>query len=320
MSYKEFQNKRIVFFGTPDFACPTLELLLENTFNVVGVVTQPDKPKGRKQVMHAPPVKKVALKHGIPFFQPKRIKKNLEFEKILSDLNPDVCIVIAYGKIIPQNILDIPKIGFINIHGSILPQYRGASPIQEAIKNGDTKTGITIMHMNAGMDTGDIISIEECAILPTMTSQELHDDLSIRGAQAMLNALPAILNGTAKKVPQDDSLATYCSIIKKEDGLINWENTAQTIYNQIRAFTPWPGCYTFYNGKRLKIKNVKPLDNIKSVNQPGFLYRENSSLIVQCNNNSALEIFSLQIEGKKEMSTQEFLNGYEVDVQLLSEK
>lgn len=282
------KNTRIVFFGTPELSLPTLEALIKH-YTVVGVVTQPDKPVGRKQVLTSPPVKLLAQQHGIPVFQPRSLKQNKEsgqaFLAEFKALQPDVVILIAYGKIIPKEILEIPKFGFINIHVSLLPLLRGASPIQSAILHGFTTTGATVMLMDEGMDTGPTLSQREVAIDPQETSITLHDKLKTVGAELLIETLPQYLSGELQPQQQDESQATYCKLIDKTDGEIDWSASAVDIDRKIRAFTPWPGAYTFCNNKRVKL------------------------LQAHLSPTQELMIDHVQPEGKKPMSYADFLRG-----------
>jgi len=302
MNQKDYN---IVFIGTPDFAVSSLSKLIESNYNIITVITQPDKKVGRKQEITYSPVKKVALKYNIPLLQPQKIKN---IYKEIKELNPDIIITAAYGQIIPKNILDIPKFGCINIHGSLLPKYRGASPIQYAILKGDKETGITVMEMDEKMDEGDIISQKSIEIENSDTASSLHDKLSILGANLLLETLPKILDQKAKYIPQDKNKATYTKILKKEDGKIDWNKSADEIEKMIRAFYPWPGSYTKLDEKRLKIisaKVFKPENNLES----GTIFiTEDGNLAVKCNKNS-LVLGKVQLEGKKEISGKEFLNG-----------
>jgi len=248
---KESTMAEIVFMGTPDFAVPVLAALIEH-HTVIGVVTQPDRPAGRSRQVQPSPVKKLALQYGIPLFQPEKLRQPEAIET-LRRWQPEVYVVAAFGQILPQSVLDIPPRGSINVHASLLPRWRGAAPIQAAIRAGDSQTGITIMQMDAGLDTGPILTQRAIAIAPDETGQSLHDKLALLGAELLIDTLPGYLNGTIQPQPQDDSQATYAPMIKKEEGLIDWTQDAAAIERLIRAFTPWPGTYTLWNGQTLKI-------------------------------------------------------------------
>jgi methionyl-tRNA formyltransferase len=242
---------QIVFMGTPDFAVPALKLLIEH-HTVIGVVTQPDRPAGRSRHIQQPPVKQVALTHHIPVLQPEKIRR-AEAIAELKRWSPDVYVVAAFGQILPQAVLDIPAHGSINIHASLLPRWRGAAPIQAAIRAGDSESGITIMKMDAGLDTGPILTQSAISLAPDETGQSLHDKLSTLGGELLIETLPGYLDGSIIPQPQDDSQATYAPTIKKEEGHLDWKQPAIMIERLVRAFRPWPGTYTLWNGQQLKI-------------------------------------------------------------------
>lgn len=293
--------------GTPDFSVPSLLSLISQT-NVVAVVTQPDKKVGRKQEVTQSPVKKVALGNKIQVLQPEKVKGNQEFIKQIKDLQPDLIVAVAYGYILPKEIIDIPKFGIINVHASLLPKYRGASPIQTAILNGDKETGVTIMVIDDKMDTGPMLAQQTIAITAVDNFESLHDKLSQLGAKLLSDTLPKYISGEVKPVAQNESDATYCQILTKEDGKIDWNKSAEEIERQVRAFTPWPSAWTIWNGKNIKVIKSK----VYTVNQDykvGEVFRVNEGLGVNCSQD-ALEILELQMEGKKPMSSKDFLNGY----------
>ncbi len=300
------KNYKIIFFGTPNFAQPSLEKLINSGYLVIAVVTQPDKKIGRKQKEIYSPVKELALKLNIPVFQPEKISDPNCIQKI-EDLNPDLIVVAAYGQILPKEILEIPKYGCINIHASLLPKYRGASPIQAAILNGDKETGVTIILMDEKMDRGEIVQSAKCKVQKDVTFSELHDELARMGAELLIETLPKWFSGQIKPKTQDESNATYTKILKKEDGQINWNKSAEVIERQIRAFMPWPGSFCFWNNKRLKIVKAKVLNINKT--EPGKVYKIDSKLAVQTGENM-LELERIQLEGKREMDIEEFLRGY----------
>lgn len=246
--------------GTPDFAVPCLDMLVNNGYEVAAVVTQPDKPAGRKQsVLKPPPVKEAALKYGIrTVLQPEKVRTR-EFLETIKNLAPDLVITAAYGKIIPKDILEIPPYGCINVHGSLLPKYRGAAPIQWAIINGDSVTGVTTMFMDAGMDTGDILLKREVPIPENMTCGELYKKLENLGAEVLLETLKRLENGTLQRIPQKHEDAVAVSMMKKEMGLIDWTKSAWEVHNLVRGTDPWPGAFTFYKGERLKIWKTSPV-------------------------------------------------------------
>ncbi len=241
----------IVFMGTPEFAVPTLRALIEH-HTVIGVVTQPDRPAGRNRQIQPSPVKQIALEAGIPVFQPVKLRRAEAIED-LQKWSPDVYVVAAFGQILPQAVLDIPRHGSINVHASLLPRWRGAAPIQAAIRAGDKESGVTIMKMDAGLDTGPILSQRAIALAPDETGQSLHDKLAALGSELLIETLPGYLSGAIVPQPQDDGRATYAPTIKKEEGKIDWTQSAESIERLVRAFTPWPGTYTFWDGQLLKI-------------------------------------------------------------------
>lgn len=298
---------RVAFFGTPDFAVPVLEALMDiPEITMVTVVTQPDKPIGRKQVVTSTPVKKVAEKYQVPVCQPDRIK-SVKFEKCARDVDLDIAIVVAYGKIIPQKLLDIPKQGWINIHGSLLPKYRGASPIQAAILSGEKETGVTLMKIDEGLDTGDIISQKKIPIDSTDNFESLHDKLSHLGADLMKESLLDYLNGKIKSKPQDNSIATKTAIIKKDDGKIDWTKNAEDIEHHVRAYNPWPGSFCKFNSKTFKILSVELATEDIQLNPGKVVYKDNS-LIIGCGK-GLLKLTKVQLEGKKPQTAVEFVNG-----------
>jgi methionyl-tRNA formyltransferase len=301
------QNKiKAIFIGTPDFAIPSLRALIKDErFDMVAVVTKEDKKVGRKQAVTPPPVKIEAEKNNIPVFQPYKI---LNLESEILNLKPDIIIVIAYAQIILEKILNIPKYGCINVHGSLLPKYRGASPIQAAILNGDDKTGITIMKMAKGLDSGPILDEKEVNIDPSDTTASLYERLSLISAETLPEVLKKYIEGKIKPVEQDDAKASYVGLIKKEDGRVNWNKPAEEIERLIRAMDIWPGAFTYIKERLLKIIGVE--NNILEINnyKAGEIFLHNGKLAVQCGKN-ALVIKELQLEGKKAMGGEEFLRG-----------
>ena len=311
-------KERIVFMGTASFSLAVLQMLLENQYHVVGVVTQPDRYVGRKKVLTMPDVKVEALKYDIPVIQPVRIKE--DYQAIL-DLQPDLIITAAYGQIIPQALLDAPRLGCVNVHASLLPLYRGGAPVHQAIIDGQDKTGVTIMYMVKKMDAGDIISQKETPILQDDTVGILYDRLSDLGAKLLKETLPDILKGTNQRIPQDESLVTYAPTLSREDERIDWNLSAKQVYNKVRGTNPWPGSYTTYQGKTVKIwaGQVHQCENaIKH-----HAHQDNGTIVkifkdaigVKVNDGVYL-ITELQIEGKKRMSVKDYLNGhciFEVD-------
>ncbi|MEO5923616.1 MAG: methionyl-tRNA formyltransferase [Bryobacteraceae bacterium] len=292
--------------GTPAFAVPSLEKLVEAGHRVLAVFTQPDRPKGRGQKESMPPVKEAALRLGLPVFQPERVRVPEVVEQ-LAAMKPDVMIVVGYGQIIPQSILDIPPAGIINLHASLLPKYRGAAPIQWAIARGETRTGNTTMRINAGLDTGDMLLKQELEIGPEETSVELGPRLAMAGAELLVETLAKL--DTIQPEPQDHSQATWAPVIKKEDGRIDWSMGAPEMINRMRAFTPWPGCYGFLREQRLHIWKAKPAERALP---PGALRVDGRRLFAGCGQGS-LELLEVQLEGRKRMDTAAFLNGLSLE-------
>ncbi len=306
-------KQRIVFMGTPEFAVPSLQALYEEGHEIAAVITQPDKPKGRGQKLSYSPVKEKALGLGLQVLQPPKVRAAEEISQI-RELRPDIIVVVAYGQILPQELLDIPPLGCINVHGSLLPAYRGAAPLQRAILNGEKKTGITTMLMNAGLDTGDILLQKEIEITPDMTFGELHDKMAALGAQLLCETIELLAAGQITPRPQEDSAATYAAMIKREDELIRWEETAEHIHNQIRGLAPWPGAYTFFQGQTLKIRGSKLFDTDAQEAAPGTVVQKikGQGFVVQCGLGRLL-VTAVQPNGKKIMPAESFANGYRLE-------
>lgn len=300
---------RVVFMGTPEFSVPCLERLISDGEDVVGVFTQPDKPKGRGYELSCSPVKECAIKHNIPVFQPKSMRDG-EALRIINELSPDLNIVVAFGKILPSEILYAPKYNSINIHASLLPSYRGAAPIQWCILNGEKKTGVTSMLMDEGLDTGDMLLKEEVEITENMTAGELHDILSVIGAEVMSKTLKELKSNNLKPIKQDDSVSNYVGILSKEICPIDFSKTAQEVHNQIRGLSPWPIATAKINGKRVKIHS-SALNN-KCTADPGIVAEADSVITVGCGDNNCIDILELQLEGKKRMSAKDFLLGHKL--------
>lgn len=298
---------KIVFMGTPDFAIPCLERLINSNHEVVGVFCQPDKPKGRTQVLTAPPVKELALQHNISVFQPNSLR-NGEGVKILEEIKPNLAIVIAYGKILPEDFLSYPKYGCINIHGSILPKYRGASPIQWAVLNGDKEAGVTAMQMDAGIDTGDMLLVKKIPVGENETAEELFDRLSVLGADTLEETLEALEKGELNPIKQDESQATYVGMLSKQMSNIDWTLPAQEVHNKIRGLYSWPGASTVLEGKTLKIHKAVISDKTGN-NISGAVVDGEDRFIVCCGDNKCVELLEVQLEGKKRMISQDFLRG-----------
>lgn len=302
---------KIVFMGTPDFAKGALEALILAGHEIVAVVTQPDKAKGRSGKLQFPPVKECALQHNIPVFQPGRIKSP-EAVKTLRSFPADLFVVAAFGQILSQEILDMPKWGCLNIHASLLPRYRGASPIQHVLLNGEEKTGITIMQMDAGLDTGDMLYQKELVIATDDNYETLHDKLMVLGGEAIVEALALLAQGKLEPVPQKDAESCYAPLILKEMGKLDFSKGAVELERQIRAMTPWPSAYTYYKGKQLKIWEAFAADDGFGQEEPGSVLSVSKNDITVKTSEGALCIRDLQLEGKKRMSAHDFLLGVKV--------
>jgi methionyl-tRNA formyltransferase len=299
---------RLLFCGTPSFAVPSLKhLLAQSDFEVVAVITQPDRPRGRGQEVSFSSVKETALAAKIPVFQPEKIRAS-ESEQFLRQADPDAVVIIAYGQIIPVRLLNIPRFGWINLHGSLLPKYRGAAPIQWAIANGETVTGVTSMRIDAGMDTGDIILKRETSIGPSETTPQLAERLAELGAPLIAETLRGLREGTLAPKPQSHSAAVLAPLLKKEDGLINWQQPAQVIYNRMRGFTPWPGAYTHFRGTTCHLLG-EPVSNSNDATSPGKVSFEGKQLLVACGQQSFFRVLYVKQQGRKQVSAGEFANG-----------
>lgn len=294
---------KVVFMGTPDFAVPSLLALIEH-HEVIGVVTQPDRPAGRKREPQPSPVKRAAIKAGIPVFQPEKIRTD-EAMSTLKTWQADVYVVAAFGQILPQTVLDIPPHGSINVHASLLPRWRGAAPIHAAIRAGDAETGVTIMQMDAGLDTGPMLSQSALPIEPDETGQSLHDKLMKLGASLLIGTLPGYLNGAIQPTPQPDEGVTHAPQLSKLDGLIDWTNDARAIERQVRAFTPWPGSFTFWDGTQLKLHQC----GYGTGNaEPGRVTEVNGRVAIG-SSGGLIYPFELQLAGKKAVSINDFIRG-----------
>lgn len=308
---------RIIFAGTPEFAASALAELIKSEHQVIAVYTQPDRPAGRGRKLHSSPVKNLALEHNIPVLQPDNLKE-AETQETLRSFNADIMIVAAYGLILPQVVLDIPRLGCLNIHASLLPRWRGAAPIQRAIAAGDKESGITIMQMNAGLDTGDILRLSSCAITEKDSGGSLHDRLAEMGATAILETLKDLANNKINPKVQDDSLATYAHKLDKKEALINWQHSALEIEQLIRAFNPWPVAFTYLNNKTLRIwqaqvlpPNVETKTNIKQTDiKPGTVIAyDKKGIDIHCGE-GVLRLLKLQPSGSKAMDVAAFMNGH----------
>ena len=298
---------RILFMGTPDFAVQSLEALFSAGHTVSGVVTQPDKPKGRGHKLAHPPVYEAAQAHGCPVYQPEKLKREL-FADILEAQNPELIVVAAYGKLLPRYVLEYPKYGCINVHASLLPKYRGAAPIQRCIIDGETETGVTIMQMAQGLDTGDMLARAAVPIADDDTYGSLHDKLATAGAMLLVETLQALATGRVRPEPQDDAKSCYANMITKETAVIDWEKPAVEIRNLIRGLSPAPRAVTRMDGKGLKISRAE-IGKPAAGAQPGTLLSADGVLVVQCGEGTTLELTEIQLEGKKNMPVREFLMG-----------
>ncbi|MCM0080093.1 methionyl-tRNA formyltransferase [Geomonas sp. Red32] len=308
---------RIVFMGTPDFACPTLATLVDRGEQVVAVVTQPDRPKGRGQQTLPPPVKVLAESHNIPVLQPVKVRLPESIEEIKA-LNPDLIVVVAFGQILPKALLDIPKHGCINVHASLLPRYRGAAPLNWCIINGEAETGVTTMMMDVGLDTGDMLLKAVTPIDPDEDTLSLHDRLSKLGAGLLATTIDELAAGRLVAEKQDDSLTCYAPMLKKEDGQIDWEKDAASIKNLVRGMTPWPGAFTFVDGKLLKVYRVQ---TAAGSGKPGEVLSANRAGIEIACGSGSIVISELQLEGKKRLPAADFLAGCRLEPgQILGKK
>ena len=299
---------RLVFMGTPEFAVPALQALFESEDTVVGVVCQPDKPAGRRLDLHAPPVKDCARAHAVPIFQPQKIRTPEALEH-LQGWRPDLIVVAAYGKILPKTMLDLPACGCINIHASLLPKYRGAAPMQWAIAQGETHSGVTIIQVSEELDAGDILLQQSVALKPDETGGSLHDTLATLGAQALMEAMALFKQGKLVATSQDKDAVTYAPLLKKEDGEIDWTRSAVSIERRIRAFHPWPSSYTWLGNKRLKILAAR-LSAVEASAAPGTIIDQQDKALTVATGQGTLTLDRVQLEGKKAMPTAAFLAGH----------
>lgn len=296
--------------GTPDFAVPPLDRLISDGYNVCGVFSQPDRPSGRGYKLAAPPVKELAMKHDIPVYQPEKLRDGSAL-KILEGLAPDIIVVVAYGRILPKEILELPRLGCINVHASLLPQLRGAAPIQWSVINGLEETGVTTMYMAEGLDTGDIIQVKKTPIGGDETGGELFDRLSVLGAQCLGETIPQLIDGTATRTVQDEALATWAPMITRETGIIDFTRSPQEIHDLVRGLAPRPGAHTTYDGKRLRIHKTAPLPDCKTTAEAGTVI-DSTQMIVACGS-GAVQLITVQLEGKKAISATDFARGQRIE-------
>ncbi len=302
---------KIIFAGTPEFSVASLAVLLDSEHQVVAVYTQPDRPAGRGRKLTASPVKSLALEHGLPVCQPKSLKGEAE-QAELASLQADLMIVVAYGLLLPKAVLEAPRLGCVNVHASLLPRWRGAAPIQRAILAGDTESGVTIMQMDEGLDTGGMLLLRSCPIAPEDTAAELHDRLSLLGAEALQAALPGIADGTLQPETQDESLATYAKKLKKSEARLGWNQPARLLDQQVRAFNPWPVAQTLLDGEIIRIWQSEPLAGAV-VAEPGKVVKTSREGIDVATERGLLRIKKLQMPGKRVMSAADFLNARNID-------
>ena len=307
-------SPRIVFFGTPEFALTCLEYLVSKEHDVVAVVTQPDRPRGRGQKIEEPPVKFFSRTHGLRSLQPERLS-NPEFLSTIKSLQPELGVIAAYGKILPQALLSLPKLGMINVHTSLLPKYRGAAPIQRAIIAGETETGVTIMRVVPELDSGPILATRSRKIGTDETSIQVERDLACLGGNLLLELLPALITGTLRETSQDERLATYAPMITKSDGLIDWNMTSFQIHNLVRGLYPWPHAYTFIGNTRLRLwrTNIDPLSLKNKNEKPGTVLKvTNDQIRIATGEGGEIIVLKIQAEGRRALSTRDFLSGHRI--------
>ena len=300
---------RLVFFGTPAFAVPTLAALLESPHDVVGVVTQPDKPRGRGQRVSDAPVKALAVARGLPVHQPARLSREL-FETDFQSLGADLGVVAAYGKILPEWLLQTPRLGLINVHASLLPKYRGAAPIQRAVVNGETETGVTIMRVVKALDAGPMLARAVRPIGPDDPSDAVERDLATLGADLLVSVLGPLAAGELLEVPQDDALATYAPRLTKDEGLLDFRRPALDVHNQIRGLRPWPAAHTFLDGARLVVHRAR-LSSVLGAAEPGTCVTSDlASITVMCGDGRAIDVLDIQPEGRRVMTARDYQAGH----------
>jgi methionyl-tRNA formyltransferase len=303
---------KLVFCGTPQFAVPTLEAVIAAGHEVALVLTQPDRPVGRTQELQAPPVKQAALKHSIPVMQPEKIKNNPELRERLEAIAPDAILVVAYGRIIPQWMLDLPRHGNINLHGSLLPKYRGAAPIQWSVANGEIVSGVTTMRLDAGLDTGPMLLAQAVPVGEEETAVDVYENLAEVGAPLMVETLRRLEAGELFPEPQDHSRATHAPILTRDDGRIDFTRTAKQVCDRWRGFQPWPGAFTSLGGKKLIVHRLHPIQHAEAI-APGIIHLHEGRLLVGCGESSVIELDEVQLEGKRRMPAAELLRGYQIN-------
>lgn len=303
------QKPRILFMGTPEFAVPSLEILVEKAWPVIGVVTQPDRPRGRGQRLVASPVKEAAQRHGLSVHQPEKVRAP-EFLEVFRGLAPDMVVLVAFGQILPKDIIDGPPLGCVNVHPSLLPKYRGAAPINWALIRGEAKTGVTIMRMDEGVDSGDILLQEETPIEPGETYDRLHDRLAVLGAQSLLRAIEGLTAGTIRRTPQDHSRATLAPRLKKDDGLIRWEAPARDIAHFVAGLSSVPGAFTYLDGKVLKVFAAEAEDAPQGCEEPGTIIGTGPKGLQVSAGDGYVYLKDVQLESKKRMPVGDFLRGF----------
>ncbi len=303
---------RVLFMGTPDIATGCLQKLIDEKYEIIGVVTQPDKPQNRGKKLGMPPVKELALKYDIPVYQPLKARE-YGFVETLKELNPDIIVVVAFGQILPKSILDIPKFGCINVHVSLLPKYRGAAPINWVIINGEQKTGVTTMYMDEGLDTGDMILTEEFDLNDEITAGELHDKMRDIGADVLIKTLNQIENGTAPRIPQNHEEFTYAPIMNKSLGKVDWSKSAREIHNLIRGVNPWPSAYTTYKDSTMKIWKTEVL-NENSDKEPGTILEVDKDGMKVSTKDDVILVKEIQMPGKKRVLVSEYIKGNSIDI------
>ena len=302
---------RVLFMGTPDIAKGCLQKLIDEKYDIIGVVTQPDKPQNRGKKLGMPPVKELALKYDIPVYQPIKARDE-EFVATLKELNPDIIVVVAFGQILPKSILDIPKFGCINVHVSLLPKYRGAAPINWVIINGEEKTGVTTMYMDEGLDTGDMILTEEFDLDDEITAGELHDKMKDRGADVLIETLKQIEKGTAHRIPQNHEEFTYAPMMNKALGEINWSKSAREIHNLVRGVNPWPSAYTTYEGSTMKVWKTEVLNETSDKESGTILKVDKDGIRISTKDNVVL-VKEIQMPGKKRVLVSEYIKGININ-------